>query len=129
MRISDWSSDMCSSDLGQQALAGDSLDVPVIGPATAAKDLYLGMASTQCPIAQREVAGVAGIQRGHRVEFGMAAARCIRPDAPDARHPIRLLIQRRREMRRMCAVDHVIGGIRSEEHTSELQSLMRISYT
>src|SRR3546814_7633446 len=71
---------------GQQALAGDSLDVPVIGPATAAKDLYLGMASTQCPIAQREVAGVAGIQRGHRVEF------------------------------------------RSEEHTSELQSLMRISY-
>src|SRR3546814_1647940 len=86
------------------------------------------MASTQCPIAQREVAGVAGIQRGHRVEFGMAAARCIRPDAPDARHPIRLLIQRRREMRRMCAVDHVIGGIRSEEHTSELQSLMRISY-
>src|SRR3546814_2706278 len=85
---------------GQQALAGDSLYVPVIGPATAAKDLYLGMASTQCPIAQREVAGVAGIQRGHRVEFGMAAARCIRPDAPD----------------------------RSEEHTSELQSLMRISY-
>src|SRR3546814_18113784 len=75
-----------------------------IGPATAAKDLYLGMASTQCPIAQREVAGVAGIQRGHRVEFGMAAARCIRPDAPDARHPIRLLIQRRRELRRMCEI-------------------------
>src|SRR3546814_17487775 len=73
---------------GQQALAGDSLDVPVIGPATAAKDLYLGMASTQCPIAQREVAGVAGIQPVNRFEFGMSVTRCLRPDAPDARHPI-----------------------------------------
>src|SRR3546814_10480946 len=26
------------------------------------------------------------------------------------------------------AVDHIFHGIRSEEHTSELQSLMRISY-
>src|SRR3546814_5214199 len=29
---------------------------------------------------------------------------------------------------RVCAINPVIGETRSEEHTSELQSLMRISY-
>src|SRR3546814_3764044 len=28
----------------------------------------------------------------------------------------------------MTAIDEQVGGVRSEEHTSELQSLMRISY-
>src|SRR3546814_5687542 len=35
------------------------------------------------------------------------------------------LLRRRLEERRL---DQVVGSIRSEEHTSELQSLMRISY-
>src|SRR3546814_3898223 len=78
MRISDWSSDVCSSDL--RCLAGDA----------------------------------ACRRRSHR---GLVAE---------------ILPHRRRGRRSLSALclDHGMGhrGGRSEEHTSELQSLMRISY-
>src|SRR3546814_5482649 len=103
MRISDWSSDVCSSDLGsdhardgaQERLGGhvhcledatprrgDHAEEPVVEEAR------------QPPGGVDEVEGVAGRRRvdHHEVEVG-------------------LLVQ-----------------LRSEEHTSELQSLMSISY-
>src|SRR3546814_10304835 len=102
MRISDWSSDVCSSDLFADALqrrgGGRAFEVLGIFP-----------------------------QRARHVCADQA-----RRDAIDA-HPLRP------EFDREIARDLHVGGLRnaigaddrrprSEEHTSELQSLMRISY-
>src|SRR3546814_2532017 len=94
MRISDWSSDVCSSDL---ASGGDRA------------------------IVAREIEKIAlfldaGADRPGEIDD--AALDAIGADLGDA------------EMSRAIAA--AVGGdtaaIRSEEHTSELQSLMRISY-
>src|SRR3546814_10407990 len=91
MRISDWSSDVCSSDLGFQG----------------------------------------GVRR-HRVAFrdGLVASACFAaPQGGRARLQVRplpwpfALCKPHRRDRHGRRRDH-----RSEEHTSELQSLMRISY-
>src|SRR3546814_7134594 len=110
MRISDWSSDVCSSDLD----------------------------------AAREI---------RRQQRTLAAAHDLAADLPalpargklavvlePAQHELRLVgqqlaIEHRRELLAVVVVefvglwlDHVVGLCRSEEHTSELQSLMSISY-
>src|SRR3546814_5267648 len=90
MRISDWSSDVCSSDLWQRA------------------DPRYGQGDDR---------------RSHRGRGAGAAA--------PARRAARL--QGHRHLRRrICGPDPLslfdLRGARSEEHTSELQSLMRISY-
>src|SRR3546814_5283829 len=115
MRISDWSSDVCSSDLhAQRIVEGDVVD---------------------------EIASPA--QRRHPIDM---RAR----DRPDARfhrlHPLILeqgreelaqhamfrLVRSRQALERegVTVIDraHPLDRLRSEEHTSELQSLMRISY-
>src|SRR3546814_3031557 len=86
MRISDWSSDVCSSDLHEDADRDDADD---LRPQSAAED------------ADREGAPDAGNQVGR--------------DGADDVVDLQLVEQRYREDR-------------SEEHTSELQSLMRNSY-
>src|SRR3546814_2298538 len=97
MRISDWSSDVCSSDL------------PV-------RNLLRRVA----PLRQRA---------GHRfggelvAEAGLITVACdggheIAPRAPEGSSSLKPLSRRERGW----------GEGRSEEHTSELQSLMRISY-
>src|SRR3546814_2940313 len=99
MRISDWSSDVCSSDLFQK------IGQIARGIGTAA-DLR-----TFCGILKR-----AGLQRQFLHLFGKL-------------HGGELGL---RDGPRAAAFDHFadVGSlvIRSEEHTSELQSLMRISY-
>src|SRR3546814_9128278 len=90
MRISDWSSDVCSSDLGLRR-RNDSTPVLVLTARSEVDDrvsaLDLG----------------ADDYLVKPFDFREFEARC------------RALLRRRQ-------------GIRSEEHTSELQSLMRISY-
>src|SRR3546814_8122067 len=103
MRISDWSSDVCSSDLPERVL--------VVGAV-----VHL----------QRHLAG----QR-----------RCLQVVAVHVEHDVSEIV--RVVERCKCAVDRLdrvartgVGPrcgaagavVRSEEHTSELQSLMRISY-
>src|SRR3546814_1356975 len=105
MRISDWSSDVCSSDLpelgpkgaygipliGQRAVAVDTKFVPLGAP------LYL---STQLPASSTPL---------RRLVFAQDTGAAIKGAA---------------------RIDYYwgFGDERSEEHTSELQSLMRISY-
>src|SRR3546814_1456364 len=88
MRISDWSSDVCSSDLPDpRAGNGGKQSAGGVGP-----DRYS----------------------------------CRR----DSHHPVRLS-QRRAALHLRAAADREgrsASAARSEEHTSELQSLMRISY-
>src|SRR3546814_8763165 len=92
MRISDWSSDVCSSDLAVARLAhGDEL-------AAVAAGLGQRAARPAHPLVHR------GIERD--------ALQVLRQLVAADRLPIPLAVQRDR----------------SEEHTSELQSLMRISY-
>src|SRR3546814_3643492 len=96
MRISDWSSDVCSSDLTSSSLH----DVPVnsgTGPSVHSAGVAVGVATGAGNIAGPGVAIMNAVGR-----------------------PVLLLIVPGRRARR--------SALRSEEHTSELQSLMRISY-
>src|SRR3546814_10742787 len=101
MRISDWSSDVCSSDL-----LGVEAAQPVVGAEF--QNHRIGIIG-QRPVEPRQaagggVAGVAGVEH-HDVETVGA--------------------QRRFELFRKGLARR---QSRSEDHTSELQSLMRISY-
>src|SRR3546814_1566799 len=97
MRISDWSSDVCSSDL---------LQLHVI----------------EEPASLDEVAQHAPLEPAWSIAFRWPdGARDCEAVAVDARRGEVLLISKKRTPPELFA-------LRSEEHTSELQSLMRISY-
>src|SRR3546814_5752117 len=95
MRISDWSSDVCSSDLAATLrLSASSLrKINNRSPARPSPDGYVDFVGTD----------IGGIE-----------------DAAIPFHRGRAL--------GMARLGHGIEELRSEEHTSELQSLMRISY-
>src|SRR3546814_4744054 len=99
MRISDWSSDVCSSDLGRG-----------IAPQRAALDAVDDRREPKQVIRQVKL----------QVRDRVAA----RPVAI-GRHCVRLAWDVRRGQPSQASTS---AGVRSEEHTSELQSLMRISY-
>src|SRR3546814_8405816 len=106
MRISDWSSDVCSSDLFQQWLG---------------KPRHQLASSPAAPVGQ--AAGDAGA-----AESVLVAVDARRPHGLDLH--IRAPVTRRRDRAGIGAEadQHRFIAMRSEEHTSELQSLMRISY-
>src|SRR3546814_3613004 len=112
MRISDWSSDVCSSDLLEPA---DFFEPPAIilgagrprsdnriePPPRALIDRHAAQARSQAPASD-----------------SVCMDQIIAVAHPDVHHDIPAARNRA-----------VIGSLpRSEEHTSELQSLMRISY-
>src|SRR3546814_5903277 len=98
MRISDWSSDVCSSDL-------------VLGFAETAVELDRGGDVT------RTLAVIGRAAHAPRVQQLAVVGRRGVFEQP-------LVLG---EERTLVAAEG-LGGARSEEHTSELQSLMRISY-
>src|SRR3546814_4976813 len=93
MRMSDWSSDVCSSDLGIQ--------VDVWGK-------FLRNDEPPCELLVVLFGALVSQQRERRISH----------HGPVHRLPVRRVAQTCGELR----------ILRSEEHTSELQSLMRISY-
>src|SRR3546814_3280770 len=103
MRISDWSSDVCSSDLPRFSA------LPAHRPAILCED---AAGTAQSRGVDREA-----VRRQGRAIFRTSAAQPLR-DRARARRVGALLYRRPRRTRHL----------RSEEHTSELQSLMRISY-
>src|SRR3546814_7690849 len=104
MRISDWSSDVCSSDL------------PVAAQATVAVE-HPGMVAGADAIAKNAIGPGIGVgarfDRHHRIEIGLG-------HWPDQGSHLTLCTHVNQSCRRCDR--------RSEEHTSELKSLMRISY-
>src|SRR3546814_7638894 len=102
MRISDWSSDVCSSDLRTSLLTSRSRSMSTASMPDAA-------ARRRRPSSISNVSRCCAVRRGHcsaRTPRRVRSAWCRRgrPRRPKAPSP------------------------RSEEHTSELQSLMRTSY-
>src|SRR3546814_2738272 len=95
MRISDWSSDVCSSDLLREVMAE-------------AGTVDERLARVVRNIATNMVAEVCSVYLLRNDDLELYATEGLNPDAV---HKTRLKV-----------------GERSEEHTSELQSLMRISY-
>src|SRR3546814_1930668 len=106
MRISDWSSDVCSSDLST-ALRLSSATLPE-APAFASTGTVGAPAWDTCGGMDWQPASASAAARREtaRIEWRMA-------NRPAAGRSARLAQS---------------GDRRSEEHTSELQSLMRLSY-
>src|SRR3546814_4652267 len=108
MRISDWSSDVCSSDL---------------------------RAEIQLPH-ERRIKDGAGHQRDEEEEAHQAQEQHAGQSQEhvgvkleqEVHHAFLTLPARRLPGGAVEDVDGHLRGLRSEEHTSELQSLMRISY-
>src|SRR3546814_10327333 len=110
MRISDWSSDVCSSDLGslEQRMATTLAHLARIHGIEVEGGIEVGLR-----LPQEQLGAMLGVTRQsvNRVLRDMARAGVIDID------------YNRITIRDAAALDG-----RSEEHTSELQSLMRISY-
>src|SRR3546814_9106564 len=113
MRISDWSSDVCSSDLADDEVGAHAhvacSSVGIVG----------GERRRRCPrrtpqFVQRQVrngaTGTGLAIEDHLVGLAQYALHGLQVHAPP------------------CDVGILAVGLRSEEHTSELQSLMRNSY-
>src|SRR3546814_2795950 len=118
MRISDWSSDVCSSDLilhgpraergGRERDADDGEDA-------------VGGAADRVEVEKDEREDLRRLAMDIVLDHHLQAEAQMPEDVGDHQD------QRERDGRVRCPAQHR-GVIRSEEHTSELQSLMRISY-
>src|SRR3546814_7972066 len=115
MRISDWSSDVCSSDLARRewfpgGLGGRARSGRKSRPQARTRHELVGNLGHPSPVAFRRAARTQLLQhtlpRPDRHADWPAVAGADQPDLPRLRD----------------------AQPRSEEHTSELQSLMRISY-
>src|SRR3546814_10455032 len=128
MRISDWRSDVCSSDLKRWYEQDDASALPRTIASFAAfenamsLDIAMG-GSTNTVLHLLAAAQEAG------VEFTMAdidrlsrRVPCLCKVAP-TRADVHM-----EDVHRAGGIMAILGELRSEEHTSELQSLMRISY-
>src|SRR3546814_5912682 len=115
MRISDWSSDVCSSDLPRSLKwnAKDIRSCPFDGPGSLKDEAAFTYYGTFRPIYAQEV------QRQALTDLsrvGLAVSPVMGVDAKVTAHL------------RIAGPKQTFVYERSEEHTSELQSLMRISY-
>src|SRR3546814_3543038 len=125
MRIRDWSSDVCSSDLVDER----------IGPA-GTHYACLGIALQQHTLHQRHGARASGgvcrkgvapaLRDGNPALYGKSKRQAARGSPGHAKRGLctERRLQRACDSRMHCKA----VSSRSEEHTSELQSLMRISY-
>src|SRR3546814_3861923 len=125
MRISDWSSDVCSSDLDYRFLTGQGTYTDDINRPGQAHACILRSPHAHARIKGIDTAAAASAPGVIAVFTGadMAAAKV-------GSLPCGWLIHSK-DGKAMQEPPHpplVTDKVRSEEHTSELQSLMRISY-
>src|SRR3546814_9546779 len=117
MRISDWSSDVCSSDL-----SGDDLLGRLQGVGAGALEDRQGDRRLAVQVAVGDVLARAEL-------YARDILQADQPPVLARLHDYRAELAWRREaaLRGHHVLEGVVAG-RSEEHTSELQSLLRISY-
>src|SRR3546814_3636092 len=153
MRISDWSSDVCSSDLTgiavsvkvsiapHQSIAPENPPLPETGTAPAINYLTSGVAGLSASgtgrggarnRADRESHALTAAQIGnlkaverHAEKIGLPFTRMISIHWQAAGVPLAVMAKATGRFTDLMAK---ALARRSEEHTSELQSLMRISY-
>src|SRR3546814_9118424 len=130
MRISDWSSDVCSSDLSaglrissDMAAGADQegrgrLSSIDLLPEEAEPDIV--WASEQLRLREKPAKMILAEFNARLADRGIASI----SKSAWGRYSVRKAIQ----FRKLDQVHHISGELRSEEHTSELQSLMRSSY-
>src|SRR3546814_2027865 len=106
MRISDWSSDVCSSDLACRAICMLSKDKVALSHKAETSSKFYDLVGG--PVVQQQETKPWKVRISLRYQPNM-------PNWTNASSPNR-------------AVHSPMKLCRSEEHTSELQSLMRISY-
>src|SRR3546814_5531414 len=109
MRISDWSSDVCSSDLVSRKKSGYNGVLAKTG-------LAISFSLFACPALYAQ-------ETATEISENMEAAPIEAPTSTDAVPPQEAPTE---EAVSSGGVEDIV--VRSEEHTSELQSLMRISY-
>src|SRR3546814_3989556 len=123
MRISDWSSDVCSSDLA---------DAKVKGSGNFVEDI-----AAELPLqAIAELMGVPQEDRGKLFEWSNQMLSYDDPEIEGDEEAASIeiltyaaaLADERRKNPKDDIVTKLLTADRSEEHTSELQSLMRITY-
>src|SRR3546814_2628098 len=113
MRISDWSSDVCSSDL--HALLQELQRT--VDPELIVREGIDAMGQAHEPPA----VGIVGGELGRHPELAQGGKVERRPAGESRLQPLDYLVPR-------ISIHAIKIARRSEEHTSELQSLMRISY-
>src|SRR3546814_4504766 len=124
MRISDWSSDVCSSDLARRAIEGDArLDAVedegiALRPGDADVGFGVEFQAHRATIAKLAVDDIAGAGPA----FRFLEQRMIDDD------PELVIGKVDRLVVFIPTLPRIGADQRSEEHTSELQSLMRIPY-
>src|SRR3546814_1795412 len=114
MRISDWSSDVCSADLAAAVAHRNDSGCAQARRRPQAGDRVRTAGGLNAAMARPSVHGERAWPR--QFQLPMSAPSPSPPAAPSA--PIE----------KMSKAPRSPGWRRSEEHTSELQSLMRISY-
>src|SRR3546814_4910207 len=119
MRISDWSSDVCSSELQLDGALEAAASAAVSRPVECRLEFRHGIVGRVA-----EQAAVVHLRRPHQ------AVRVQQPHRVHAiLHPFEALDHAVAEHRAVKLRAHeAVAVLRSDEHTSELQSLMRISY-
>src|SRR3546814_4794065 len=144
MRMSDWSSDVCSSYLIILVLEHGTVDARLRLQSGPDEVVLIGLVAIRrdIPLADRVLAVIVTAPRqrqiGDRLVGGLGirewqaadprlAARCFNDIAVRIEFRLALVLQRSFEEAHRIEQGRVGHG-RSEEHTSELQSLMRISY-
>src|SRR3546814_1929171 len=107
MRISDWSSDVCSSDL-------------ILRPCLRRMPLFWMPAAAPCDISTSS-------SPSHDAPYSLPWHGCWPRHGLKTQHATRSLLKHSVPNTPMSLIEPGLG-LRSEEHTSELQSLLRISY-
>src|SRR3546814_5739539 len=111
MRISDWSSDVCSSDLIGDLAVGQPHEAPIVRPCVveqAHDQLRLGIETALVDLANAD-ARILGTRRDDALD-----------DRRETLADRDVIVQK--------TFYRLIAAARSVEHTSEIQSLMRTSY-
>src|SRR3546814_1073688 len=117
MRISDWSSDVCSSDLGRNQGTGPHWHIEIEGP-TGNRQAGAGSAAGKMNVQSSQVQGPSGsVNTGvsNQSQRTMTAGPAIEWKQQNVESKV-------------ANAGAVLDDLRSEEHTSELQSLKRTSY-
>src|SRR3546814_7986625 len=118
MRISDWSSDVCSSDLvlARRRFAGIGIDRRLLDHPLRGDRLHLGLVIADA----LEIAEMHEVDRvARRADFLVHL---------EAALELLVVVLAERAVGRQRERLGLLVEFRSEEHTSELQSLMRITY-